>query len=1143
MRNSLRLFSLITCLLAHSGVSVARERSEADELRRSLVLEEADRALAGGDHQKACDAWVSLLSKGAPYAEVALHRLVETMGFCDLGPHAQRLLSLAFRVEGTPRFKWRFFDVARQVLSKYGDPAGAERFTPLHLPAAAAIWTPVPAPILTAFTAAPPKAVRPPGIQEGAVAENPTFGTGGVLVSDYCVAVDSRSRYQFRFSLPNPAVVYLGDEPFLTVGPDHSRGSPQPRFEALNLEPGCHCLTLVEAVENSGLEPEIQLIPVTGARAVRDRCAGPPPAWEPARTAPRCPSGDQLLCAWYSLAEGMAPADSADLLEQAFSSSRHLMFALSYLGSPQDSSGRSEELALELLTSYLSAGDDCYGRLSLAQRHLDLGEDRQAELALAGADEQCRMGLQGLLIQADLAVQRQWTALHEQLLWQAKDRFPKACVALDRWHSVKLDQGIHVPAETFPVRCPDVIRRQEAFLARAGRSSSTEGQPPLSPRQFRELNLAERYGYLRRLPRDPEVDSTALLKKLVARDPQLAWQLSDLWLARGDPDRARSYARLAGTHRAAWGPVRSQAGKLFFWEPVAAHMTDYEETIDSYLKSGFAEDMPQVVVLDEAVVAPDRNGWYTLVETVVLHVVSPDAAEDVGEISLGAGEEVLELAVRKADGTWIGPEDQSEGAIKETVSLSGLAPGDFVVKTVAREVPSDRPAGCYSLSPFYFGTREAPVFLSRYVVLLQEDQAFSFSVEGTLDVDEEIDGARVFEKRLVEPVVAEPGCPDSSWGLTVVHGAAGCLDWAGLRDRTSDRFLRFCDAPLPPDMAAASGHPDDLFRYVVENFEEDGSGLLAEPFSVIVEDRRGSLVLALHCGFIAAGFDSHIVFLNSTGAQPLDYDRAALNYFDMAVVYAGAEYGRWYDPFDYMIPAGYLRPSLRDRPGIFMTPYYPRLFVRSPKSAGEDGWTVGIDGVVDRAGQASGTIRIDARGVAAAELDRVFRNANESSTRQAIQSLAGQFIPRAVAGRFDVDSRFPRVRLDIDFQLPLELTSGSDTILLFVPPAPEETLTRLAERRAPLYFPGFLPMNAKVYFKAEKGYNLGASEKSEDTLTRFGRLQVRAENVDDGFEVEKQCFASPAVVQPRLYPEFLRLITRLKRFNSVRLEVNRGPDN
>ncbi len=1143
MRSRALTAAVAACLVAALGSAGAWAQVETDELRPSLVLEEADVALVAGVPQRACDAWVSLLGKGGPVGAVALLRLVETMDECDLSGHADEVLSLAPRAQGTARFKWRFFDAARRILSKYGRAVEAQQFTPLDLPATALTWNAVSAPVLTAFASAPPVTGAPSESSPETRSATPTFGTGGVLVSSYCFSVENSAEYQVRFSLPNPAVAYLGDDALLTAGPNASRGSTRPRFEVLEFQPGCYCLTLVEAVESAGLEPEIQFIPAAGVRVQSAGCTVSQTGWEPAPVAPACESEDELLCAWYSLSEGLAPPDVAGLLEQAFSSSRHLMFALSYLGSPLDSSGRSEELELELLTSYLAAGDDCYGRLGLAQRQLDLGEDRQAELTLAGAEEGCRTGLQGLLLQADLAEQRQWSALHEQLLQEAKDRFPTSCAASDRWHSLKLYQGIHLPADRFPVQCPEVTKREEDFLARTGVGPEPPGGGALSPGEFKALNTTKRLNYLRRLPSNPDPGATALLDKMLARDPQLAWQLSDMWLARGDPLRARSYARLAGAHRGAWGPVRAQAGKLFFWEPVAARMTDYEATIDAYLQAGFAADMPRVVVLDEAVVAPDGNGWYTLIETVVLHVVSPDAAEDVGEISLGAGEEVLELAVRKADGTWIGPEDESAVAIKETVSLPGLAPGDFVVKTTAREVPSDRPTGCYSLAPFYFGTREDPVYLSRYVVLLTDGPPMSFKVDGSVDVDEEADGVRVFEKSLIEPVVAEPGCPDPGWGLTVVHAAAECLDWAGLRDRTADRFLKFCNASLSPEMTAVAGHPDDLFRYVVENFEEDNSGLLADPFSTIVEHGRGSLALALHCAFVAAGFDSHIVFLNGAGALPLDYRLPALNFFDTAVVYVGGKYGRWYDPYDYMSPAGYLRPSLRGRRGVVMTPHYPRLFVRSPEDAGEDGWTVDIEGVINGRGQASGTILIEAGGLAAAELDRTFRNASDNSTRQAIQSITGQFIPRAVAHRFRVKSGFPKLRLRIDFNLPLELSSGSDTILLFVPPNPGESLTRLAERRTPLYFPGFLPMNATVYFKAERGYNLTASEKDEDTLTRFGRLQVRSENVDDSFELEKQCFASPAVVQPRLYPEFLRLITRLKRFSSVRLEVSREPDS
>jgi len=1112
------------------GAAVRAEEgnlSQANEFSHFRTLREADRAISQLDTDRACDLWFSLLDGPATYSSIALYRLLEWTEECGFGDRVDRIERMAMETQGTARHIWRFRKLAARLLKKFGKAERAKSLEPLRLPVSDTRWIPATAPIFLTFAGMEaPVPDRPP-------AETP--GTGMVASLSYCFEVSEPSARYVKLELPNPSIVFMNGSVLDTIGPDAGQVFPQTRFAALLVNPGTHCIKVLQAAANSPEEALLELIPAGGISPLSTREEGGIAAWERVPQSVACVEAD-YVCDWFRISEDRGRQDRlVKRAETALESASDLMLYIALLRSPTLHSGATEGDELEILASYVSTHDDCLPQLELARLRLDVGEDRQAEAMLRRLGQTCRETAAGIMLTADFVQTRQWMALYDEQLELAKERFGDNCDVLTRWYYRQLEQGIYVKADSLPVACKEVNDAETEFLVRSG-ASEEELPPEEFVKRFQAVSRGRRLRMLSHLI-DPEKNKGMddVLDRLVRDDPYVAWELADLLLARGRRSQAEQSARLATRHNSAWGPMRSQAGKVFFWNSALSLVKDHEQVISDYLDSDFASGMPQVVVLDELIALPDGNGWVTLVETVVSHMVSPDAAESVGEVSLGSDEEILELAVRKSDGTYVGPENMAEAAHKDTISLPGLAPGDFVIKRTIREYPAGT-GSCYALPPFYFGHREYPVFLARYVMVEAEGQELDIVTQGSFDRVEEDGAVHLFQTVSLEPVPEEAMCPDREAGVAFVYAYSSCYDWSTVRNTVSDGIGGFCNAPLPAALPPGRRSPAQLLHYVAENIEGEESGLFEAPFSELLQSGRGNRVLALYCALIQAGHDAHMVALNTPAARPIDYGRPAWSYFDQMVVYVPGDRPVWLDPYDRLAPASYLRPMLRGRVGLVLTPMYPRLFITTPEEQGGDLWKARISGELDDQGRLAGELALEGMGLPAVELDVSVRNATDMRKKKMVQAILNQFLPAGVAQDYEYEVKHGSAILHIRFAMQLD-RAADGRLLLMLPPSPPGELTQLATRKSPLYFPGFLPTDIRVELSAAGDYEFVANEVDLTAESKFGSVHLLVGKDGSGVELEKTAAAKTTVVAPADYASFVEFLSRTGQLSAVSIGV------
>jgi len=1067
-------------LAAAAVAALAVAWIDAAAAQENAALEALDRMDLG----EACGLWADYLAEDDGRARSAAIQLEEWLERCPLDGRVAFLSERAARTRLDAAHVYRMHALAHGAGLKYRDAAVAS-MEPLRLSPAAGRTSMSSAPVVTALSAVP---VAPPGDPPG-----PAW-LGTVQTTRFRFTVRGDEVLYLHLELPNPASVWLDGEA-LAVS-DRSAGGGSDLYLSVRFAAGEHFLDVIQAVLTT-LPPEIRILP-------RDAAVEAPPAGGGAQSAQGSAAAGPALRRWTLVQDserGGAAAGSATASTAASEAGNRAP------GGPGEGT--------------------CRALLDTVRTRLGNGEDQAAETILNDADPACLETADGLLVQAELALSRQWTPLLDEYVEAAFSRYPQDCEVLTRWVSRRLERSEIPAAESLPVVCEGVERLLRPFAGRPKSEDAVE--------LFRDAGRTFR---LRLLPSllsgdDPAVEEALL--RLSASDLTVGWMLVDWWLSRGKTARAALLGEALRDHPAAMGGIRSQAGRLFTWERTRSDWTDPEEAVQAYLESGFGHDMPQVVVLDEAIAVPSRNGWFTLVLTTLTHLESPDAAESVGEISLAADEELLELAVRKADGSWRGPEETgASGAGKDTISLPGLAPGDFVLRRTVRELQADSLGGCLRLPPFYFGHRDLPVFLTRYVVV-HGGADLVFHRHGEVEVGAPRSGKWEFVRRKVAPVPAEPWCPDPEAGVSMVEVTSRCLDWTRLRDGVGDKAGRLCDVPSP--FRSGRGSAEALYREVLARVEVDsGVGVLSRSFSQTLETGSGSGVLAVYCAMLQAGLDAHLVAVSSAAAPPLDLLRPSLAGFDGTVVYVGGREPAWFDPYDPLSPPGKLRRSFAGRPGLVLTPLNPRLFVTLPRAGAVDSWKIVVRGTIDGDGALAGHLEIGGMGQAAAELRREADGAAEQVERLAAGVL-GQVLPEVHVEQARFDIRGRKAVLGVEFA---RSPTAEERFLLLMPPIPAREFTQLPVRTSPLYFPGFYDIELDIELETEAGRFVVAAGKQELDC-EFGRIDLQVENSGDRLRLTKRASAAPVAVSPDDYAGLAQFLSSARRLAGLAVEVVDAP--
>ena len=1088
------------------------------------LLHDAELAAIELDLGTACALWHEALAGPQEVRDVALYQLAAWVDYCPVNAETEAVTSLADAFPLPASQVWRAWHFANLSLRRAGHQEVADTYSPGRLEPQARGWLPVTAPILWTFAATSWPTESEPG--EG-------NGTGGLAWTTSCFVVKQAGPVALRLTFPNPGRALLDGRELAIVGPDTSRTFPVEHLTAVYLEAGNHDLKVLQAVSAALGDVEVEFVP--SAAASNAVCNTDSSSRWSLLPAPPIAAADELR-SWLKLAHGeVTDADVRQWAAAALQSPGDYLRYRSAILDPALSIPRSDELWRELSASVLVNMEACLPRLDLADAHLAGGEREAARTLLEEADEACLATARGLLLQAEVALWMQWSALSDRYLQVAFDRYPENCQVRDRWSERQRTLGR--PVEPVATACEVTRSGYELDALRRGKPVDI---PPLD--KF-VLGWRDASGPLRErlLPTlaahadDP--DWGPVVDELIRTDAQLAWLLADYFLAAQQPEVAKRFAARATEHRSTWESLRTQAGRAFQWADLLPELALLDPLIDGYIDDGFAAGSTRVVVLDEAIARPGDNGWLTLAETTVLHVTSPDAAEAIGEVSVSSDEELVELAVRKADGRWFGPAGRGDSNFKETFSLAGLAPGDFIVRRTIRELALQGGGGsCHVLPIFYFTPREAPVYLSRYVLL---DDSGIWDVAASPGVLlEQSEGRLVAEMRHLEPVPAEPRCPDAAAGPEWLQPRRPCASWDRLRNRVGDVLLGYCNGEMRGDGKESA---DAIYRRTLAEVEEDGSSLFDASQRDILERGRGNRTLALYCALVQAGLDAHVVATNSPAAPVVEWRRPSLSPFDVMLVYVGGKNSRWFDPYHALTEPGYVRPALRGRRGVILTPRYPRLFTQSDDSPALEGWKIELSAELEADGRLHGQLILEASGDAAVSIHRQVSKQGEEARKRLAESILYMMLPGIAVSDEDYRQEGAVVDLTIEFDGQVNVTDDG-RLLLRLPPAPGQELVQLAQRTSALYFGGVLPTELFVDLQIDGNLSWSAPTVEEHSRDDFMELDFSVVASKRSLRVRKRVSASPRRVEPAQYEAFVESVMKLHRLKLLPIEVRHVGD-
>jgi hypothetical protein len=1109
----------LTLLLAGTSQFALAQASAQPVPISAHRLQVADLALLNLDLESACTNWYDSLQEAPDIRDVALYRLARWVTHCPpfTDPAPATKLADSFPLPATQ--VWRAWELAASVLTRVGQDLQAHDYAPHALIPESRGWLPVTAPTLWTFAA-----ISWP--EEGAAGEG--IGTGGLAWTRSCFEVPESGATILRLSFPNPGRALLDGRELVVVGPDTGRSFPVTHLAAVHLEKGSHVLRILQGITSATNEVKVDYVPARVASAAP--CGqGETSGWSTISPPPvRDTHG---LAPWLKLAHGKATdEDIRTWAATALASPEGYLLYRASLHDPATDVARREELTRELSASILVHLDACLPRLDLTESYLSGGEREAARKLLEGSDEACLATARGLLLQAEVALWMQWDALSDRFLQMAHERYPGNCLVEDRWSERQRELGR--PVATVTTTCEATRRGMELDAMRRGEEVAIPTVDKFA-HGWREASTIRRKRLLPALAEaleDPRWQQVA--DELIRNDAHLAWMLADHFLATGKPELATRFANRATEHRNTWESLRTQAGRTFGWAKVLPALTDLGPVIDGYIDDGFAAGASRVVVLDEAIARPGHNGWLTLAETTVLHVTSPDAAEAIGEVSVAPEEELVELAVRKADGRWFGPSSRGEPGFKETFSLAGLAPGDFIIRRTIREVAlQGGPGSCHVLPPFYFTPREAPVYLSRYVL---QDESQDWEVMASSSVRlERGDGHLTAELRRLEPIPAEPRCPDGDAGLQWIQARQPCVSWDRLRDRVGDALLGYCNGRIEMSGAETS---TEIYQRTLAAVEEDGTSLFDASQRDILERGRGNRTLALYCALVQAGHDAHIVATHSLAAPSIRWRRPSLSPFDVMLVYVAGAQSRWFDPYDLLAKPGYIRPALRGRTGLVLTPRYPRLFLTSDDFTPEEGWKIALDGDLEGDGRFHGELLLRASGDAAVTVDRQVRNQGAEARERTAESILYMMLPGVAVTSADYVVKDGTVRLAIEFEGEVDVATDG-RVLLRLPPAPAQELVALAQRSSALYFGGILPTELTIDLALDGSLKWTAPGGAEQGGDAFADLDLAIETSKRSLHVYKRVHSPPRRVEPEEYGEFVQSVIRLHRLKLLPIMV------
>jgi tetratricopeptide (TPR) repeat protein len=773
------------------------------------------------------------------------------------------------------------------------------------------------------------------------------------------------------------------------------------------------------------------------------------------------------------------------------------------------------------------------------QRYLDASEyARQARAARPD------VGYPVLLAEARVENGLGIIALADQTAQAALSAQPGLCDALGLRYELARQRDAVQDADALV----EALRPCPGALSRSAEHARTRGDMASAIQLYRKLverdpsqvaaNMALANALLSGRRYD---DAVQLLERALAvwpRSSALAAKLADVEDLAGRPDRATALRERAllndGANLALRRTVeRARTGK----ELLADWAIDGREAIRAYEAEPGPEDATAATVLDAAAVRVYPDGSMVDRTHMIQKALDQSGVQDIAEVNIPSGAEVLAIRTIKPDGTALEPEGFSG---KESISLPGVEVGDYVeVEYLQAHEPRGAAQPGFTAASFYYQLARIPNHWSTYRIVAPKGMGMTVDAHNMKAVPPAEKGEyEVFdhEERRVAPFIPEPDSPPvANEYLPFVSVGAGAKGNAGVVSAYAD--LNADNAQITHEVAqfakAAAGAKVGLeaakaiHRAVMEKLTGQDAGLTGSAAASLAQD-RGSRLSLMKAALEAAGIPTRIAAVRTFATDPAPYVFPNESLLPYVCLRAEIPKGQpvWLDTTVRFGPFGVLPEGARDRDAYLMPePGRPLEVVRTPKGSDagkrlELKVELGADGVL------TGFAEEVYSGMEAAQIAEALEQLPPDQRSQAVQGALARYFGGAELSKLEL--KVPRevganVTIRYTFRAPRFARVDGDRLVLQPLTFPASLGRRFVEvgvRRMPLYIGETEEATTTASMKLPAGMHLVEPLDQRPLSTPFGVYERRERQQGELVQIDEHYRLDMARIPPAQYDAF-----------------------
>ncbi|HYO53198.1 DUF3857 domain-containing protein [Archangium sp.] len=581
--------------------------------------------------------------------------------------------------------------------------------------------------------------------------------------------------------------------------------------------------------------------------------------------------------------------------------------------------------------------------------------------------------------------------------------------------------------------------------------------------------------------------------------------------------------------------VRAKTGQ----EILQTYAVDGRQAIKDYEAHPGPEESAAAYVLDAAATQVYPDGSQVTRIHSIQKALEQSGVQEIAEVNLPSGAQVLALRTLKADGTVLEPES-IEG--KETISLPGVQVGDYVeMEYLLAEAARGPAQPGFTASDFYFRIADMPDHRATYTVVAPRGTGMKVDAHNmkvpppVVKGDEEV---FTFEVKNVPPFIPEPdGPPSSREYLPFVVVGAGTTGNDRLVAAYSDAYLDRGAHNWEVEAFAREAAGDKrgleavkaLYAAVMKRFSGRDAGLTQSASSSVAQD-RGSRLWVMKAGLEVLGIPARLVAVRTFSADPAEYlfpEESLLPYLALRVEVPG-EAPVWLDTTTRYAPFGELPETALGERDAYLLPEPGRALekVKTPPVRQQPGKQVKLALEVDEKGLLTGKGEEVYTGFEAAQLAESFEAISGERRRQAMQSAVGRYFGGAELTDLKLErSEEVGAPFTVRYTFKASGFARADKDKLVLPPItmPAQLgrqYVQLSTRTTPLYIDDTEASRTGVTLTMPQGYRLADPQAQLKVESPFGRLLRTEKQEGRTLTLEETLRVERARIPVKKYEDF-----------------------